>query len=262
MKKHLRIIATFFKLSWLTSAEYRINFFVWLFVDIGWAIMDIIFFSTLVSNIGSIGSWSKGEVFFVVGLFRVLSIFVWAWLFQSFSKLPKQISRGDLDIILTKPIDSQFAVSFRYFSINMIASLVIGSIYMAVGSNLSGHHLTLISSLSLFWLCLVSVALIYSMYFFSMTLILFFDRVNNMPHVFPHSYDAARYPSEIYPPLIQRLVTTIWPVALILAVPANSFFQKPDFVMVTLLHSITIIFFLVGRRTWQLGMQRYSSASS
>ncbi len=242
--------------------EYRANFFLWLLVDTGWAVMDLIFFNTLVQNLGSLGHWTRGEVFAVVGLFRLLQIPIWAWMFQSFSKLPNMIAHGELDMVLTKPIDSQFGVSFRYFSINMIASLVTGIFYIFMGFRIMHQVPSVLNILYLIWLLTISSALVYGVYFLTVTSALFFDRLNNIHHLFPHFSDAARYPKEIYPAPLQLIFLTIWPMILIIGVPAESLFGRPNWGLIVWLHVLTVIFLFAGRFVWTKGLRHYSSASS
>ena len=262
MKKHLKIISSFLKLSWLASMEYRANFFSWLLVDTGWAIMDLIFFNTLVQNLGSLGPWTRGEVFIVVGMFRLLQVPVWAWMFQSFSRIPNMISKGELDLVLTKPFDSQFGVSFRNFSINMIASIITGIFYMYMGYTIMHQIPSSLNIFYLLWLLTISTGLIYGVYFSTVATSLFFDRLNNIHHLFPHFYDAARYPREIYPAPLQLIFLTIWPMILIIGVPAEALFGRPNWSLIIWLHILTVIFILLGRFIWTKGLRHYSSASS
>lgn len=262
MLKFLKIIGGYFRLSWLSSMEYRVNFLMWLLVDASWAVMDLIFFNTLVQNLGSLGHWTRGEVFIVVGMFRLLQVPIWGWMFQSFSRIPNMISKGELDMVLTKPFDSQYGVSFRNFSINMISSLVTGIFYIVMGYNIM-HQVP--SSLNIFyfvWLLIVSTGLIYGVYFLTISLSLFFDRLNNIHHLFPHFFDAARYPREIYPVPLQLIFLTIWPMVLIISVPAETLFGRPNWLLIAWLHVLAIIFFFIGRFVWTKGLRRYSSASS
>lgn len=262
MSKYLKMVWVFLKLSWLAAMEYRADFFIGIVIDTGWGVMDLIFFSTLVSSLGGLGGWNRGEVFVVVGLFRLLAVPVWAWMYASFSFLPRLVSQGELDMVLTKPVDSQFGVSFRRFSINMIGSIMTGSFFIAAGYRIIGQPPHLANALYLIWLLVVAVFLAYGMFFASVAPVLFFDRLNNVASLFTRSYDASKYPKEIYIPILQRILTTIWPVALILGVPAETLFGRPSWGALLWFHLVTLVFLIGGRVIWQAGLRRYASASS
>jgi len=122
MKKHLKYIRKIFHLSLMEDMEYRTNFFVWIFVDGLWAVQDVIFFNALIATTKTLGNWTQPQGLIVIGLFRLMVIPVWGWMFRNFSKIPKYISQGKLDMLLTKPMDSQFLVSFTTFALTTILS--------------------------------------------------------------------------------------------------------------------------------------------
>src|SRR3989344_6765785 len=110
MRKYISLFFKFISLSWMREMEYRSNFITWMIIDFTWSAMDLLFMLVLINFTQVLGSWSKGQMLVVLGFFRIMVIPVWGWLFQSFSLIPKYISEGMLDMILTKPIDSQFMV--------------------------------------------------------------------------------------------------------------------------------------------------------
>ena len=262
MHKYLILILQVFKLSWSHTVEYRLIFFMCVLIDAGWGIMDLVLLTSLVNTLGSVGHWSRGEVFVVTGLFRIMAIPVWGWLFASFSRLSRLISTGDLDMLLTKPIDTQFNVSFRIFSFNMISAFIIGIVYIALGLQIYGFTPSVLNILALLWLCSISLALIYVLYFATVSITLYFDRLDSIAHLMPHFYDASKFPPEIYSPLLQRILTTMVPLALIISVPVETFFNRPSWPTIIWLHAITVLFFILGRYIWTRGLRRYSSASS
>lgn len=249
-------------MSYQLALEYRANFVIWVFVDIGWGFIDLVFFGALASTINTIGRWSLGEVFVVVGLYRLFSIPLWSWMYACFSKLPEMISEGKLDLILTKPIDSQFTVSVRHISFNMLSSVVIGFFYIVTGLKLYGYSPSVINIIQSMWLFLIATIMIYAVYFMTVAIGLFFDRINNLHNLFPNFFHAARYPPEIYAPILQRILTTILPLALMVFVPAEAIFGRPNWLTIVWFHLLTIFFLIFSRFIWNTGLRRYSSASS
>lgn len=262
MKKYFRLSLLQLNLAWQKTIEYRQNFFIWSCVDVGWAVMDILFFSILVGNIQTLGGWNLGQAMMVLGLQRLLSLFVWGWMWSSFNQLPRLISQGKLDMYLVKPVDSQFGVSTLNFSFSLLPSLVTGIGFMVYSSLLLRLTPTLIQLVSFFWLGVVSLVLIYGVYFASMSTIMFFDRLGNLAHIFTSLFDATKYPKEIFPGLIQRVTTTAIPVSLMVIVPAESLFKNPSWALWIWLHILAFIFIITSRRIWLSGIRRYSSASS
>jgi ABC-type uncharacterized transport system permease subunit len=133
MTRLLKLYLHFLKLAWMRSLEYRVNFMTWMVVDTGWSFLDMIFFSALINFTQVIGTWNRGQALVVIGVFRLLVIPVWGWMFSSFSKIPRLISEGKLDLLLGKPVDNQFLVSVQDFSFSILPSLVTGSVFTVYG---------------------------------------------------------------------------------------------------------------------------------
>ncbi|MDP1743497.1 MAG: ABC-2 family transporter protein [Candidatus Amesbacteria bacterium] len=242
--------------------EYRVNFITWTIVDIGWILMDFVFISALISNIKMIGNWNQAQVIIGLGTFRLLVFPVWGWMFQSFNYLPKSISEGKLDMYLTKPLDAQFLVSFREFSFSIFPSIVGGLGFIVLGISQLEYLPNIIQLIFFVGITIVSIFLIYGIYFSTMTLVLYTDRLNNIANIFTSLYDASRFPKEIYGIFLQRIFTSIIPIALIVVIPAEALFLKPNWLIWVWMLMLAITFNLVGRYLWTEGLKRYSSASS
>ena len=76
---------------------------------------------------------------------------------------------------------------------------------------------------------ILSTSLMYGMYFCSVAVSLYVGRLSNIYQIFPHIFDAGRYPIEIYPIILQRLFTTILPLGVILLVPAGLLVSKANY---------------------------------
>jgi ABC-2 type transport system permease protein len=262
LTKYIRLWFSFLRFSWMQSMEYRQNFIVWMLVDIGWSIMDVIFLQVLISNTGTIGHWTLGQALIVLGIQRLLYVPLWGWFFASFSQLPRTISQGKLDLFLAKPVDSQILVSIQTFSFSTLPSLVTGLIFLILGVKDVSLVISPLIVLTTIWLMLVSVVLIYGVYFLTVASCLFFERLDNIQHLFVNLFDSSRYPKEIYPVVIQRILTSAVPLALMAVVPASSLLAEFSWLGVIWFPVLTVLFIFASRSLWHLGLRRYSSASS
>jgi ABC-2 type transport system permease protein len=246
----------------MQGMEYRTNFIVWTLVDVGWTAIDLVFFQALISNIKMIGNWNLAQALIVIGTFRLLVFPVWGWMFASFNTLPKQISEGKLEMMIIKPVDSQFMVSVRQFSFSVLPSLIGGTIFLLLGVRELGYVPSFLNFIFFLGLLIVSVALMYGIYFISIALALFTERLNNIAHVFVALYDASRFPKEIYGIILQRILTTILPVALFIVVPSEVLFRPANWMSWLWFLILAVAFNVLARKIWLSGLRRYSSASS
>lgn len=242
--------------------EYRTNYIIWTLVDVGWTCVDAVFFSLLIQNVGTIGDWSYGEAIAMAGVARLMVVPVWAWMYQSLSKLSGLISEGKLDLVLTKPASSQFLVSTTDFDLNFIPSVVGGIGLTLYGMHLSSIPVQLNNVALLVYLLFISTALMYGMYFSIVAMTLYVGRLNNIHHIFPRLFDAGKFPKEIYSPTLQHIFTIIIPLAIMLVVPVDSLFHPLSWANFVLLHIMAIMFLVLSHLIWTTGLRHYSSASS
>jgi ABC-2 type transport system permease protein len=126
-----------FKMAWVYNMEYRLNFIMWMIVNVLWTILDLIFFNVLMGSTQIIGSWTQADTFIMIGIFRLMGVFVWGWMESSFEMLPALVNEGRLDLILTKPVDAQFYISFHRIGTSVIASFISGIMLIVTGMALT-----------------------------------------------------------------------------------------------------------------------------
>lgn len=262
MKRYFKLWRTFFKLSWMMAIEYKANFITWLLVDFGWAIMDVVSITAIAVYAGGLGPWNPAQVIFMTGLYRLGSVIIWGWLFQAFERIPALITEGGLDMILSKPVDSQFMVSIGRFAIGTVTSVIVSMIYIYIGAVYSHWQPSLYQVVFGLWTYCFSMILVYAIYFSSVACSLFVGRLNNIHTLFPNMFGVSRFPPEIYPLILQRFLIWVIPLALILVVPMQVFYGSINWNFVIILHIMTLIFLILGRWLWFSGLRHYSSASS
>lgn len=242
--------------------EYRANFLIYLFIHFLWAGLDLVF-TLVIVGVGRIGDWTVPQAIIAFCLLRIVDIVPWGWFLESFSLLPSFVNDGGMDTILTKPIDSQYLISIKKFSFSMIISNLVGGtialIYIFYKYNIWPSA---IQYLSFAFLLVISLFLIYGMYFLSMTVLLYTNRLNNIQQLFIQLFDMSRLPKEVYVGAARIILTSILPIALMIAVPAEALFKGPDPLMWIYFVVLAIVFLFLGRWSWSNGLRKYASASS
>lgn len=176
-------------------------------------------------------------------------------------KIPRDVNKGDFDMFLTKPVNSQFLVSTRYISLNLLPSVVAGILLLAYGikTNRLGAIIILVIPVAFLAASVIS----YSLWFLTTTLVFWFNRLLNIANVFPHSVDIARYPVAIYQsPLIRFLFTYILPFALLGFLPAEVILGRKSPLALLLPIALAAILLYLSHLFWNFSLKRYQSASS
>ncbi len=261
MKKYFNLYKTVFKFAIIKNMAYPQDFLVWSVVDLLWSCINLGFFKVLLLRIPSISGWTFEQLTIILGLVHILSAFVWGAMYGNMKELVKDINKGNLDLYLTKPANSQFLVSTKELSFNLFPTFLIGLFLVTYGLFTNGKF-TLPSMAVVLVSIASSIIISYSIWFITVTSAMFFGRLANVAELFPNALDIARYPVSIFPPFIQFLFTFIIPFALIGFVPANIILGKTSYLVLILAPVSAFILLYISNRFWNFALRHYSSASS
>ncbi|MBS1704844.1 MAG: ABC-2 family transporter protein [Armatimonadetes bacterium] len=261
MKRYWQIYKLFFTSSLARELEFRANFFAKLLLSLTW----IGFFSLIVlvvfSNSDSVAGWNKNDSFLLVGVAYFISGCIDAFAF-GLMEIPQQVRQGTLDLVITKPVDSQFWVSTRRFNFDRIGTLIAATgiiLWFAL------HRPQLPSGLD--WLgfaimLIVGVGLFYCFNMFLMTLGIYFVRVDNLWVLGETAMNVSRFPADIFSAQVRRVFLYIIPFSLLGPMAVMQIKNGFDG-QIVLIGLGWLAFAAIGSRLfWRRALRSYSSASS
>ncbi len=259
--RYFSIWRAFLRMSWMESMEYRLNFFLRIFVEIVWYATQLSVFEVLYVHTNSIAGWEIQDVRVFMGTMFMLDC-IWMMFFNdNFDRFSEMVKRGDLDLLLTKPIDAQFMISLRranpiYF-FNFI--LVLGYFSWAIMGLERELSFSAIGKYLILLLC--GLMTLYSLRMFFIVLVLIVHNAQNITYVWYQFYRLGMRPHSIYPSWLRWTVTLILPVGLIVSVPSfHLLFESDETLWTSPL--IALLLFYLSRKAWLGGLKRYASASS
>lgn len=260
MRRYIRLYHRLFVVAIMRALAYPQEFWTWAIVDVVWAVVNIGFFRVLLFAIPEISGWTFEMLSIPLGILYLLNVVIWGFLWENMRQIPRDINRGDLDMYLVKPTNSQFMVSTRYIGLNLFPSLGAAVVLLTYGFRAN--------RLGIDGLLVIPVAFIagsvisYAVWFMTVTLAFWFNRLLNVANVFPHSVDVARYPVAIFHPFIQFLFTYIIPFALLGFLPAEVILGRKHPMVLILPLVLAMILLYLSHKFWNFSLRRYSSASS
>lgn len=261
MKKYFRLYGHFSKFAVMKNLAYPDDFITWSVVDILWSVVNLGFYRILLLNIPVISGWNFDQLILPIGLIHLLSAFIWGLMYGNMVEIPKDVNKGTLDLYLTKPVNNQFLVSTRYVGLNLIPTFCIGIFLTWYG--LVVNHVLSWASVLLVLISLGSAVIIsYSVWFMTITLAFWVNRLQNIAEVFPHSLDIAKYPVSIYPPLARYIFVFVIPFAFLGFVPAEIILGRSSWLTIFLPVLTASVLLFLSHRFWNFALRRYSSASS
>ena len=240
--------------------EYRANVFLHILAKLLWTTLTFIFFEVIYLHTDEIVGWSKSEVLLLFGTFIIVRALFAAFFSGGPQELPGLVQTGRLDLLLTKPISSQFAISVREEDIGDVVRFFLGvflvfysfrDLGLVVGASQVFVYLLLILS---------SVVSFYSLFFLFMTLSFWLVRLDNVGSFIWSIMSLGRIPVSIFPQAVSFLLTFIIPIAFAGTVPAEVLLGRISWPLVFYGLGISVVLLYLSHRFWNFALRHYTSA--
>lgn len=261
MKRHLRLIALFVRATVQAQLEYRSGVVGRLFANLLSVGTGILLLWAMFQQISSVGGWNFDQVLVLIGVVYTIEFVVEIWFYPSLNPVSTYVRKGEFDLLLLKPIASQFLVTFRYLQVLEITGLLIGLSVIGLGM----HRLGVVTPLNVLLLVvflMVALVIIYSLYLALSTLAFWFTKIEEVASVIWLHSTAGSFPVAAYPSWARFMFTFILPVAFVTNVPAQAATGRLDWDWA--LGSLAFAAFALAAASWLWGraIRSYSSASS
>lgn len=262
MMRLIRLTYILFRANVFELFTYRASFFAGVFSVILWVALSLVSITIITYQSALVGGWSKYELFLANGIYSLVLGFMYFFFRANFRDVSRLIRLGDLDLVLVKPCDSQFLVSVGKFIIYQLVRMAMGIIVIIYSLFALKITPTLIEILLFVPLLISSVLIIYSLWFFIITLSIWFVDLFNLDELFIQLTGVTRYPLEIFKIISKFLMYVTLPLVVITTVPAQILLQKLNVSLVVWSLVISLSLFWLTRRFWQFALKYYTSASS
>lgn len=206
--------------------------------------------------------WKREEILLLNGIYGIIIGFFHMLFSRNFERFSELIHFGQLDALLVKPVDSQFLCTFWLFGYATVSRIIIATSYVIYIANLLHITFSLIHVASFIGVTLISLLLLYSIWFISITFTIWFSRLNNLVDLMFTITGIARYPQEMLRQLVSYVFVFLLPITLIITLPTKTYLERlrtEDFILLTIL---SFVFFVFSRRFWKFALRYYTSASS
>lgn len=259
---HLRMLGHFWRLCIARETHYRANFMALAMVAFVETLMTILPMLLVFSYADEVSGWSRAESIALVGLFRISLSLHELMASGGAYRLSMDIRRGDLDLILIRPVNAQFYVAFRYVSLPHLVNAIIGMTVFAIGLSQSDIRVSPggIAQAAIIFVCglvLFNAAILGGSYIaFRATTV---DGLNWM------LLDVAgmgRYPVSFYPVAVRVFLTGVMPVAFVTTFPINALRGAAGWEMCTIAVAFAAMALFGLRWWWNNSVRHYASASS
>ncbi len=227
---------------------------------------NIAFINILYANVKTIAGYSYQEMllFFLVG--QITFYTTWAVSALNARDLIRDVNRGNLDLLLVKPVPSLFMVSLKRISIvsTVRDSLptLLAILYILDWSAIS----PLVSSRSVVASVLIWVCGLFCVHVYQLLLVLPAFKFGEAGELFSLVWtidDFGRIPFEGFGRTIRFFIGIILPVVIATGFTVSVFLGKSNpVVLFSVAIGITMLAMTVRHRSWKWALKQYTSASS
>ncbi len=247
-------------LSFKVESEYRLNFFFALISSLINLLFSLFGLGLFYRITNTLGGWSFEEALVVMGIFVLIEGFSQSFLIANLNTIMEYVWMGTLDFVLLKPVDSQFYLSFRNFSIWGIPNMIFGLGIIIYGAiRLKASPLDVLFGISA---VMISLTILYGIWFILGSLSVWFVKIYNITFVLKQLVEAGRYPITAYPEIYRFFFTFVIPVIFLTTVPASFVVGKGKAYLLLISIILAILSITLSRAFWKFTLRHYSSASS
>jgi ABC-2 type transport system permease protein len=260
-QKYLEIFRVQLKNNFVREAVYRTNFLTTVTVDLVWIGVQFSLFSVIYANVESLAGWTRDQTFFFLGIFFA-SDAIFSTLFQrNFWTFSDLVNKGELDILLTKPVHPLFLALTRFISMtawfNVVLGLGIAWRYAGPAGFAGGWHWLELAP----WLLVGNLTAVLLRFAFSVW-IFWTERSWAISRLYFSFFTLADKPDSIFPWIVRRALLSVLPFAFIGSVPARALIHGLTPAEYAWVGLVILAFFWLDAVLWRKGLQRYQSASS
>ncbi len=262
MLRYLRLLGIQLRASIAVAAQYRVEFLVAGVLSFFWTLLALVPLLVLFRDRPEVAGWTYPETLVVIGWFAVVKGILEGAVNPALTAVVDHIRKGTLDFVLLKPADAQFLVSTAKFEpwriVDVLAGLgVIGYAFHRMGRTPGPGQIVLAAAV-----LASATVILYSLWILVVSAAFFVVKVDNLSFLFLSLYDAARWPSDVFPAVLRTIFTFVIPLAVLTTVPAQALLGRIGPVQVLATAGGAAVFAGLARLVWLRSIGRYTSASS
>jgi ABC-2 type transport system permease protein len=258
----MRLAFLFLRVGVMNEMQYRANFFVQLLQSIAVTGSGLVALALVYSHTDNLDGWTHPQLRALMGVFTMVLGLVGFVVEPNMTRLMGDVRQGTLDLVLTKPADSQLLVSLREFRVWSLTDVLVGLAVLIWGivgfergvgwSEAAGFLVTLLAGgvmIYCFWLILTTGAF-------------WFVRMEMVQEMFTGLVRAGQYPVGIYPAWLRYGLTFVAPLGFAITVPVEALTGRMSAGRFAVAIGFGVALAVVTRLIWRVGLRRYSGASA
>ena len=263
MKMYLKTLYMFCKNAYIRDKGipgFVIGGVLFEFIEIA---VTVIMFNVIFDNTKSLGGWSFYQTLFLYAFVKVIFALNNTFFKGGIRSLAREMIReGTLDFHLTKPMNSLILMVMSKPKIYPLINGFFASLLAAYAIIVGNIPVTFAQFLWLIFLTFFSMILYVCLQLIIVIPVFWLTKVWALQSIMGRISQFMRYPARMFPPVLKTILLIIFPVLTVSYVPVATFIEPPRALLIFFIIFATLVFSLLTQLFWNLGLRKYTSASS
>lgn len=262
IRRHARLWRRFAIQAIVRETHYRASFVATIAVGAIQLVLSLIPVLLLYSFTDTVNGWSRGEVIALSGMYQAAFALLAMAVQVNMSRMSSYIREGELDLILIRPVSSQFYVTLRWIDPAEVFNVLIGLGVVAIGLSRAGGTPSLAGMAQATLLVACGLVLLTCVWSAFVYLAFWFTSVDPIWMLARDAMDAGRFPLAFYPAAVRVVLGFVFPVGFATTFPVEALAGRSSWATVAAGIALSGVALALLRAYWRRAVRSYSSASS
>jgi len=224
-------------------------------------LLFFVFLFTILQTTKNLANYNQDQVIWFFLVFTFIDSLI-QFVFRGVYQFRALVLSGNYDLDLLKPLPTFFRPLFGWADFQDLV-ILIPLVFSMAWFVITRHLVFSFPSLLLFlFLIIVSMSVALGLHLFIISLCILTTEIDHLVMIYRDVQALARFPTDIYAPVIQTVITYVVPIVVMITIPAKALLGPLSFLTVASVCLFAALFCFLAFRLWYFALARYSSASS
>jgi ABC-2 type transport system permease protein len=255
---------------WLAGARYSLvrtlmfrgDFFVWSLVELLWMTVNLLLIAVIYRHTASVAGWNEYEMVLLVGTGMIVQRLVTGFFWSNLFELGRNVRTGAFDFYLSQPGNPLFMVSTRKLDPDGLVNSVIALGIVIYAVHRLGLHPSVLDGALYCGMILAGVVIHHGILVLTMASTFWLTSSNGIEGTYFTLVDFSRLPREAFKGLAGVVFVWVLPVVVVSNAPARTLLHGFQPLWTLWIGAVAVLWLIVAVAVFNMGLRRYSSASS
>jgi len=263
LRRYAGIYAILVRNALVREMTFRLNFLLWIVVELLWFGLQLAFIQVIYLHTDSIAGWSKWQVVLLIGASQFIQQIFQALFLVNCTHISELVRTGNLDFLLLLPVNSRFILSVRQLDLGAFVNAGTAIAVMGFAAWQLELRPSAAQLVGFTLLALAGVLIHYSLMFLLATISFWTVQAQGIVWTYYNLFNVARLPDAAFRGLFKVFFSYAVPMLLVANVPVKMLTDRLDSPWeMAILLLMTLSCLTVSEVGWRIAVRRYTSASS